>query len=322
MPIRSAFALAAILMLALPPLDLVRASGGDAPPAPRRVEAAGVENLFRLSAGLYSGAQPEGDVGFEALKRLGIRTIVSVDGSRPDVEAARRLGLRYVHLPVGYEGIPRERAVRLVKAMHEFPGPVFVHCHHGQHRGPAAAAICATAVEGWDRQTARSWLEQAGTDPKYKGLFAAVDGFVPPTAEELAEVEPGDLPERAEVPALVEVMVEVDATWDRLKAARKAGFRATSDHPDLDPPHEAAMLAEHFREANRREDAKTGGGEFSRRMADAEQAAAGLEAAIRTFRDEPNPARREEAESAFAKAGRSCTACHARLRDVRGRASE
>src|SRR5262249_10275117 len=116
---------------------------------PERIDAPGIENAFRLSPRLLSGGQPEGEMGFETLKRLGVKTVISVDGSQPDVEAARRNGLRYVHLPVGYDGIPRDQAILLVAAIRDLPGPVFVHCHHGKHRGPAAAAVCALATEGW-----------------------------------------------------------------------------------------------------------------------------------------------------------------------------
>ena len=73
----------------------------------------------------------------------------------------------------------RDQAIRLVKAIQELPGPVFVHCHHGKHRGPAAAAVCAMTTEGWDKARAQLWLGQAGTDPRYKGLFATVDRFTP-----------------------------------------------------------------------------------------------------------------------------------------------
>jgi protein tyrosine phosphatase (PTP) superfamily phosphohydrolase (DUF442 family) len=282
---------------------------------PERVEVAGVENLFRLSLRLYSGGQPEGRAGFEALKRLGVRTIVSVDGARPDVETARSLGLRYVHLPVGYDGIPRDQAVRLVKAMKDLPGPVFIHCHHGMHRGPAAAALCGMATEGWGQGQARAWLERAGTDPKYKGLFATVDRFVLPTPEDLDRVAQGDLPERAEVPGLVEAMVKIDEHWDNLKAVEKAGFRTPQGHPDIDPPHEALLLAEQYRERSRHEDAR--GEEFARMLADAERDATALEEALRRYGEAPSPAARQAAEAAFTRAGRSCSSCHVRYRDNR-----
>jgi hypothetical protein len=76
----------------------------DDPSSAELIELTGIENLFRLSAGLYSGGQPEGEAGFSDLKRLGIATIISVDGARPDVDRARSIGMRYVHLPFGYDG--------------------------------------------------------------------------------------------------------------------------------------------------------------------------------------------------------------------------
>ena len=106
------------------------------PGTPERLEIRGIENTFRLSPRLYSGGDPHGVEALAALKELGVRTIISVDGATPDVETARKLGLRYVHLPIGYDGVPREQAVRLVQAVKTLPGPVYVHCHHGKHRGP------------------------------------------------------------------------------------------------------------------------------------------------------------------------------------------
>ena len=169
------------------------------PAAPERLDIRGVENAYRLSPRLYSGGDPHGAEALAALKGLGIRTLISVDGAAPDVEAARKLGLRYVHLPIGYDGVPREQAVKLVKAMKTLPGPVYVHCHHGKHRGPAAAAVCGLATEGWTEEQALAWLERAGTSPDYRGLYASAREFVPPTAEELGRA--GDeLPERAAGP--------------------------------------------------------------------------------------------------------------------------
>src|SRR4051812_43585744 len=48
---------------------------------PERLKVVGIENVYRLSPRLYSGGQPEGRAGFSALKRLGIRTLISVDGA-------------------------------------------------------------------------------------------------------------------------------------------------------------------------------------------------------------------------------------------------
>lgn len=64
---------------------------------------------------LYSGSGPDGPKAFASLARLGIKTIISVDGARPNVEAAKKSGLRYVHIPISYDGVPRERALQLVR---------------------------------------------------------------------------------------------------------------------------------------------------------------------------------------------------------------
>jgi protein tyrosine phosphatase (PTP) superfamily phosphohydrolase (DUF442 family) len=281
---------------------------------PERLEIAGVENAFRLSPGLYSGSEPGGPEAFEALAALGIRTIITVDGATPDVEAARAAGLRYVHLPIGYDGVPREQAVRLVRAVTTLPGPVFVHCHHGMHRGPAAAALCGMATEGWSADRAVAWMEAAGTSPEYRGLFASAREFVPPTPRELEEAG-DDLPERAEVPALVELMLEADARWSRLTAAREAGFRAPDGHPDVDPPHEALLLAEAFREMARRPEVAARGASFAGPVGEAERRALSLADALRDLRGGRTPGALDAAESAFRAAGRSCKDCHAAHRD-------
>lgn len=206
-------------------------------PTPRSVHAAGLHNVFRLSPGLYSGSQPEGDAGFASLARLGVRTVISVDGSTPDVAAAERFGLRYVHLPIGYDGVPRDRAIQAAKAVRELPGPAYLHCHHGQHRGPAVAACVLLATEpGMTPAAAAEVLRAAGTDPKYAGLTAVPTRFVPPTAAELTAT-PSDFPAVAAVPTLAKLMVEIDERWDRLKATPTAA--------------DAVQLAELYREAAR-----------------------------------------------------------------------
>lgn len=277
------------------------------------VRAPGIENLYRLSPSVYSGAQPEGPEAFAALKRLGVTTIVSVDGARPDVESARRAGLRYVHLPVGYDGVDREQALRIVKAVQTAPGPVFVHCHHGKHRGPTAAALACLATAGWDHERAKAWLKQAGTSPSYQGLFETVRDFEKPSSRDMEKV-PLDLPERAEVPAVVKTMVQIDEQWDRLTACKEAGYRSPAGHLDVDPAHEALLLSEQFHELLRAE-AKARGEDFERRLRDAEKASRALEAALRRFEKDRSSVARDELDVAYQAAAKSCTSCHEAYRN-------
>jgi protein tyrosine phosphatase (PTP) superfamily phosphohydrolase (DUF442 family) len=283
------------------------------PPQPdtAQIEAPGLDNVFRITDRLYSGSAPEGDAGFQSLDQLGVKTVISVDGARPDVERAHSFGMRYVHLPFGYDGVPEDQALRLAKAVRDLPGPVYLHCHHGKHRGPAAAAVVHLCL---DRQcpveTALAEMRRAGTDPRYTGLYDAPRTLHRPTPEEL-DCLPADFPEVAEVPALAQVMVEVDGRWGNLKQARSAGWKSPAGHPDVDPPHEALQLVEQFREATRLAEVKKRPEEFRHRLADAGAAAAALEDVLRQEAVDVSAA-----DEAFSKAEAACAACHARYRDV------
>jgi hypothetical protein len=278
------------------------------------VQAPGLHNVYRISEKLYSGSSPEGEVGFRSLQQLGVKTVLSVDGGRPDVALARRFGLRYVHLPIGYDGVPREQALRIAREVRDLPGPVYLHCHHGRHRGPAAAAVAHLCLdEKCGVAAAVAEVRRAGTDPRYQGLYAAPGQLRRPTRQELDQV-PANFAEVAEVAALAQAMVALDGHWERLKQVRAAGWKAPPEHPDVDPPHEALQLLEQYREARRLLQAQARPAEFRRWLAEAEEGAKELEAALRDRAKKP--ADGSAAEKAFRRAERACTRCHARYRDV------
>ncbi len=288
----------------------VGCSGPDSKPAPTgpiAVEVGGMQNVFRLNDRLYSGSAPETDADFAALAQLGVKTVITVDGTTPDVATAGRHGLRYVHVPVGYDGIPREKAWRIAKAARDLPGPVYVHCHHGQHRGPAAAACVLLALDpSYTRDDVAAWLTQVGTDPRYHGLIELPRTLPRPEAADLDAV-PADFPSVAKIADLTRLMVEVDARNDHLKAAKAAGWKVTPDHPDIDPPHEALQLRELFSEAGRTSDAGRHGAEFLALLKEAKADAAALENALR--------AGDGTAQAAFARSQTLCAKCHAKYRN-------
>ena len=198
------------------------------------LKAKGIENFFQLSDRFYSGSAPEGDEAFAELKKLGVKTIITVDGAKPDVETAHHFGIRYVHLPIGYDGVPTNQAIRIVKAAETLPGPIYIHCHHGMHRGPAGAAVVCMAAEGWSAEEADSWLRVAGTATNYAGLYKSVEQFHVPTAEALKKVS-ANFPEQSEVSPLADVMIQIDGRLDNLKLIKKAGYRARLPIPTLAP---------------------------------------------------------------------------------------
>jgi protein tyrosine phosphatase (PTP) superfamily phosphohydrolase (DUF442 family) len=284
------------------------ALAGCSPPPPSPVTASnaepltlpGVENLFRVSPTLYSGGSPEGDAAFAELKKLGIRTVISVDGSTPDVAGAEKAGLRYVHLPMGYDGINRLTALKLAKAVQTLPGPVYVHCHHGKHRGPAAIAAIRLCLEPeFTPAEATAWLRQAGTDPKYQGLMNLPTTFKRPTADELAET-PSEFPSKAEVPDLAKRMVRVDDHWEMLKIAKKKDW--------LGADSAATLLAEDFREARRLMTSGSKGEAFTLALTEAEKTANDLAAAVKANE-------LKTAAALFDQSQSLCGKCHTKFRD-------
>lgn len=263
--------------------------------------APGLHNAFRVTDRFLSGSQPVGDAAFAELARLGVKTIVSVDGAKPDVAAARKHGLRYVHLPIGYDGVPAERVAQLTRAAALPDGRIFVHCHHGKHRGPAAVAVMCGATAGWSPARAEAWLRQAGTAEEYAGLYRAAREFRPASAAALARL--GELPEVAETPAVVDAMVALDECFDLLKAAQKAGWKAA-------PADAATLLWEQFRELARNDDTARRPADYRTHLADAERAAELLRRHLRAT--PPDPA---ALDAAFKTAGQSCAACHKAFRN-------
>jgi protein tyrosine phosphatase (PTP) superfamily phosphohydrolase (DUF442 family) len=276
-------------------------------------------NARYVTSRILAGAQPEGHEGFQKLRDLGVKTIISVDGALPDVEKARRYGLRYVHLPITYSGVTDAEGKAIAKALLEVPGPVYLHCHHGKHRAAAAAAVACVMTGDVPPERAESILQAFGTGANYKGLWAAARAARPADRQALHALEV-DFVERAKLPPLAEAMVDVDRTFDRLKLVEKAGWRTPADHPDLDPPHEALQLHEHFRELRRADEVRRKPAEFQRQLEQSERDAAALEAALTAWK----PAAESPAAAAapprdvtdsFRVLGNQCTACHKAFRD-------
>jgi protein tyrosine phosphatase (PTP) superfamily phosphohydrolase (DUF442 family) len=299
-----------VAALALALLHGFEATAAETATGPTPLQVPGLHNVFRVTDRLISGSQPEGEVAFGELARLGVKTIVSVDGGKPDVATARKYGLRYVHLPIGYDGIPGARIPELVRAASAPTGLVYVHCHHGKHRGPAAIAVMCQATSGWSPERAEQWLRQAGTAAEYTGLYRAVRKFQPVTPEQLARVR--ELPEVAKTPDLVVAMVAIDERFDALKAMQKAGWKTPPGQPDLTPAHEAALLWEHFRELARADDTAKRPEDYRTKLADSQNAAEVLRLGLRgAALDFPALA------AAMRQVGQNCVECHQAFRDER-----
>ncbi|HJQ79740.1 MAG TPA: hypothetical protein VJ828_07280, partial [Lacipirellulaceae bacterium] len=251
----------------MPPETSGAAPGNDSTKKPN-AEPAGLHNLINVTSRLYSGSEPHGEEGIASLQMLGVKTIVSVDGAKPKVELARKYGLRYVHVPIGYDGIHEEAGQMLARLVREAEGPIYLHCHHGKHRGPAAAAVACIAGGDMSTDEAIEFLVRAGTSKDYAGLWRDVKAYTrPPANAKLPE-----LVEVAEVGSFAAAMSQVDRAFDSVKLSRDAKWTVPAEHPDIVPAQEALLLQEGLHEAAR----NLGDGhdaQFKKWLADAESLA-------------------------------------------------
>ncbi len=283
---------------------------------PQRIGANYLPNPVRVHPKVISGGLPEGDRAFKELQMLGVRTLISVDGVTPDVATAGKYGLRYVHLPHGYDGVPMQRARELAKAVRELDGPIYIHCHHGKHRSPAAASVACVAAGLIPASQAMSVLQIAGTSPHYRGLFESVRETKPVDSASLAALVV-EFSESVEVPPLAEAMVAMDSTHERLRLIAQAAWSPPSDHPDLDPAHEALLMREQFTELLRTQGVKAKPPQFRQFLRESEAAARSLENALRNRSADSNESDATGmARISMAKISANCVACHTQYRDV------
>lgn len=268
----------------------------------------GIHNMVAYAPGLYSGSVPEGDEGFATLEGLGIRTIISVDGALPEVEVARAHGLRYVHLPIGYNGMDESRTLEIAKAIDTLPGPVYVHCHHGKHRSAGAAAAAAVTLGKLTNEQALQRMKVSGTAPNYTGLYKCAADARPASASTLAAL-PARFPEQAAQPSLVKAMVAIDERFDELKLVEKAGWKAPADHPDLAPASVAGQLADLLRSAADQPAVASKPAEFREALRSGSKQLEALEEGIRSGASAEVMGKRWKA------AQQSCKDCHAKFRD-------
>lgn len=271
----------------------------------------GIHNAVAFHENFVSGSVPEGDAGFDTLAAMGVKTIISVDGAEPEVERATARGIRYIHLPIGYNGFDETRKLQLVRATRDAmqAGPVYIHCHHGKHRSAGAAATIAACL-GWASPTRGvERMKVSGTSPGYKGLYACAGNAKVLLASDVDRV-PSDFPSIWKPTGYVKGMVEVDAVFEHLKTIEKAGWKTPADHPDLVPAAEAGQLADLFRVLVTDDYVARRPEEFAALMHDAHAKAQKLEDLIVA-----NERDRAKLAEQFKLINASCKDCHVKFRD-------
>lgn len=306
-----------ILVLALGlSIMLVSANASADDRDPHRLPSDHLPNLVWVHPNVLSGGLPEGDAAFAELAQRGIRTLISVDGMTPDVDMAAKYGLRYVHIPHGYDGVPAALNLSLAKAVRDLPGPIYIHCHHGKHRSPAAASVACVAAGLLPPESAETVLTVAGTDPNYRGLFQAARDAVP--------IDPGRLDSLAisfdsiaTIPPMAQAMVNLEATYHHMRLIAESGWKSPTEHPDLDPVHEALLLREHFAELRRGESTEEAPQPYRPLFQKSQSSAETLRDALESMKTNASDKTfSTDATRHLNLIGEQCKACHVRYRDT------
>ena len=283
---------------------------------PCKLNSAHLPNAIRIHEKVISGGQPDGESAFQELQDLGIKTIISVDGAKPEIELAKKHGLKYVHLPHSYDGIPEQRGYELAKAVRDIEGPIYIHCHHGKHRSPAAAAVACITAGLIEPSQALGILHLAGTNPNYRGLYEAALSARKLDASVLDALR-ADFPESARLTPMAEAMVHLEQTQDRVKMIAAAGWISPASHPEIIPAQEVLLLKDHFTELLRAESVASVPEGFQAMLRESESAAADLEAALMNWNDSGSTLPIPDAlPVSFEKIAKNCVSCHTQYRDV------
>jgi protein tyrosine phosphatase (PTP) superfamily phosphohydrolase (DUF442 family) len=285
-----------------PPMPLAgsayAAAGALELPDAKGTEVPGLHNVFHLSPNVVSGSEPHGEAGLAAIAGMGTKTVVSVDGQAPDHAAAARHGLRYVHIPIQYKGITEEEMLQIAKTFRETEGPFYVHCFHGKHRGPAAAAIGRILLDGAPREVAAAEMRQwCGTAAEYEGLYRAVLTQPLPGPEETARL-PFDFPPAARFTGFRQAMVEVSRAHDHVQDLLQAPGLVDPTHPDLDVVNEGSKLLQAFEGSLQFPEVKDGPADLRQWMDGSVERTRSLLATLRAAKA-GDPAARGRAEGEF-----------------------
>ena len=142
-------------------LSVAAAAKGASNPAFPNVH---IKNFGQMDERFYRGAEPKSLEDIEALKELGINTVIDLQAKPEREERAwvESLGMRYVNIPMVERQYPRPEWVAAFMKTVDDPatGKFFVHCAGGRHRTGSMGAVYRFEKYGWNFDQVYSEMKQ------------------------------------------------------------------------------------------------------------------------------------------------------------------
>ena len=137
--------------------------------------SAALKNFFRLDDKVYRSAQPDRK-GFEELKRLGIRNVLSFRDHHADDRDAKGLGLMLYRVKMEAGEISDEQVVDSLRIIRTAKGPIVIHCWHGSDRTGLISAMYRILYQNWSKEEAIEELMKGGYG--YHSLYRNIPEYI------------------------------------------------------------------------------------------------------------------------------------------------
>ena len=127
------------------------------------IEAEGMSNFYQISPDVYRAAQP-GKGGMTSLKKLGIKTVISLRETQKDpaLNEAEGTDLNLIYLPIATSKVSEQDIIAALRVIRDAPKPILIHCRHGADRTGLISAMYRIVFQGWSKACAKEELVNGG----------------------------------------------------------------------------------------------------------------------------------------------------------------
>ena len=123
-----------------------------------------IKNFGQMDERFYRGAEPKGLEDIQALKQIGINTVIDLQAEPEPAERGmvESLGMRYVNIPMVDKAYPKPEWVAAFLKTVDDPstGKFFVHCAGGRHRTGSMGAVYRFEKYGWGYEQVYAEMKQ------------------------------------------------------------------------------------------------------------------------------------------------------------------